>query len=120
MLPVAAFLQRVVQRAPENGEDVCGGDLPLLLEIVEHLGGGGDQTGVDFVADDLGMVHQLPGLCLGHDEVFVQKVAAHQAVAIHALIAEFGDNADLVPIRNHVRFLLKKEPAVRFLGAVGP
>ena len=108
VLPVAAFLQRIVEGPAENGENVGGGNLPLLLEIEEHLRSGVEQGGIHFVANNLRMVHELSGFRFGDDEVFVEEIAAHQPVAIHTLIAEFGYNIDLVPIRDHIRSSKKR------------
>ena len=109
VLPVAAFLQRIVEGAPENGEDIRGGDLPLLLEVIEHLRGGVEQGGVHLIAHHLRVVHKLSGFRFGDNEIFVEEISAHQPVAIHTLITEFGYNIDLVPIRDHIRSSKKKD-----------
>ena len=44
MLPVAAFFQRIVQRTPKNGEDICRRHFFLLLQIIQHLRGRRNQA----------------------------------------------------------------------------
>ena len=116
VLLVAALLERIVERAAQDGENVGGRDFLLLLEVVHHLRGRGDERGIDLVADDLGMVHQLARLRLGNDVVLVEKAAALEAVAVHALVAEFRDNVDVVPVFDHFIFLPQKRTGCRLGG----
>ena len=120
MLLVAAFLERVVECAAQNRQNVRRSDLFLLLEVVHHLRGSRHERRIHLVADNLRMVHQLAGLCLRDDVVFIDKAAARQTVAVHTLIAEFRYDMDVIPIFDHISFLPKKRDRLPFLRAEGP
>ena len=62
------------------------------------------------------MVHQLAGLCLRDDVVFIDKAAARQTVAVYTLIAEFRYDMDVIPIFDHISFLPKKGTDCHFFG----
>ena len=98
MLPVAAFFQRIVQRTPKDGEDICRRHFFLLLQIIQHLGGRRNQAVIDLIAYDFRRVEQLSRLRLRNNIVFIQKISSGQPITGYALFIKFRCNFYIFPI----------------------
>ena len=64
VLPVTALLQRIVESASQNRKNIGSGHLLLLLQIIKHLGCGGNQTVIHLIAYNLRRIQKLSGLRL--------------------------------------------------------
>jgi len=98
MLPVAAFFQRIVQRTPKDGKDICRRHFFLLLQIIQHLGGRRNQAVIDLIAYDFRRVEQLSRLRLRNNIVFIQKISSGQPITGYALFIKFRCNFYVFPI----------------------